>query len=82
MHAAASNGREDVVELLLQRPGINMNPRDKYLLTPFFLAVRNDLFEVVDLFLDCPTDVVEVDTMNQYGATAMHYCAKRGHVGA
>ena len=49
MHIASSNNFYDIVRSLVLVPGINVNPVDKFEMTPLHDAILNDHTEIVAL---------------------------------
>ncbi|XP_028307322.1 ankyrin repeat domain-containing protein 16 [Gouania willdenowi] len=75
LHTAAMHGREDVVEMLLERCGYSADSRDSCGVTPFMDAVRNGHISVARLLLEkhqaSPTaaDVLGAQPVHQAAVT-------------
>ncbi|MDR2807028.1 MAG: ankyrin repeat domain-containing protein [Puniceicoccales bacterium] len=67
---AVSNGCADIVDLLLQYSGIEINVQNKDGDTPLHLAMRNSISQIVELLLQRPG--INVNILNKDGDTPLH----------
>ncbi|ETV76764.1 hypothetical protein, variant [Aphanomyces astaci] len=80
LYIAASQGRTQIVELLLQRACYPVNqPSRNYAYTALHGAARGGYINVVKLLLDQPG--IDINFLNDDGQTAFHEAAKEGHDG-
>lgn len=79
MHAAASNGRGDVVAYLIDNdsPLLNLNRRDGLGMTALHHAALQGHAEALDRLLDAGASV---DVADRQGETPLHEAAKGGHL--
>ena len=76
MHLAAVHGHQEVVALLLQQPGIELNPKTQDRgETPLHLAADDGRQEVVVLLLQQPG--IDTNAADLQGSTALHTAAYR-----
>jgi ankyrin repeat protein len=73
---AAKNGHENVVQLLLQIPGIDVNLRCKSGMNPLLLATRRSQWNVVDLLLKEKT--TDVNIRDESGWTSLMIASRKG----
>jgi ankyrin repeat protein len=75
---ASERGFDGLVGLLLERDGMELNPKGADGLTPLFLAVRNRHREVVELLLE--KEGVDVNFKDsQYSQTPLSWAAENGY---
>jgi ankyrin repeat protein len=67
---AAENGKEAVVQLLLEHK-VEIGARDNDGETPLHMAAKNGNEAVAQLLLEHKTNI---DAKNTYGQTALHLC--------
>ena len=70
LHVAAENDHEDVVKLLLQQPGIDVNVRDSDGRTALHYTAYNTRGSVAAILLQHPS--VDVKATDNKGQTALH----------
>jgi len=68
------DGRIEVVRLLLEWEGINIDAEDSEGLTPLHYSVQNRHWEIVELLLKKgkPFATLNINTVNRYGKTPLH----------
>ncbi|CAK9269516.1 unnamed protein product [Sphagnum jensenii] len=84
LHFAVMDGRMEVVRLLLQWEGINIDAVDSAGLTPLYYSVQNGHWEMVDLFLKKGKPFATLDSDRNCGVfqDLLLFATKRGHVEA
>ena len=76
LHIAALSGHQEMVSLLLQQPGIELNPKTQNKGTPLHLAAFHGRQEVVALLLQQPG--IDTNAANEDGWTVLHVAAYNG----
>ena len=78
---ACENGHKDVVKLLLNYsgPNIELNARDEYGRSALMVACFNGHKDVVQLLLDHPNQNIEVNATTNFGFTAFMLACWNGH---
>jgi ankyrin repeat protein len=75
---ASERGFDDLVGLLVEREGIELNPKGSDGLSPLFLAVRNRHTEVVKLLVE--KEGVDLNFQEpRYGQTPLSWAAENGY---
>ncbi|RYP74214.1 hypothetical protein DL771_003147 [Monosporascus sp. 5C6A] len=84
LSTAASNGHTDLVELLLDEDGIQLDEKDDRDRTPLFLAASNGHAEVVELLLEHatgPAPKVNVNQQSKDTSTPLKAALTNDHAG-
>lgn len=79
LHIAARNGDIDICRLLLSRPTIDVNVKNKWKSTPLMIAAGSGNLDIVELLLRHPRTQVDLQA-EYYGRTALIEAALKGHV--
>jgi signal recognition particle subunit SEC65 len=74
---AARNGHSEIVKLLLEKDGIDVNSMDNYGRTPLSRAAENGHLDVVKLLLD--KDSVDVDSKDSGRRTPLSWAVQNRH---
>ncbi len=74
---ASAKGHDEIVRMLLNN-GANANVADVYGWTPLMRAVYENRFAAVAVFME--NDAVELDAVDETGATALHHAAAEGRL--
>jgi ankyrin repeat protein len=74
---AAREGHSEVVKMLLEKDGVDMNKANSRGYTPLSLAARSGHTEIVKLLLE--KDGVDVNKADSFGGTALSFAARGGH---
>ncbi|KAH9573145.1 hypothetical protein CY35_02G189700 [Sphagnum magellanicum] len=75
LHFAVMDGRMEVVRLLLEREGINIDPVDSAGLTPLQYSVQNGHWEIVEFLLKKgkPFTTLNIHAVDSAGRTPLHF---------
>ena len=74
---ACEKGHEEVVRVLVEEGGADVNKADKNGKTPCYIAAQKGHVDVIRLLVDL---VADIDKPNKYGWTPCHIAALNGHV--
>jgi serine/threonine-protein phosphatase 6 regulatory ankyrin repeat subunit B len=82
LHFAVVDGRMEVVRLLLEREGINIDPVDSAGLTPLQYSVQNGHWEIVELLLKKgkPFATLNINAVDSAGRTPLHFAVMNGRM--
>lgn len=79
LHIAARTGNIAVCRLLLSRPTIDVNVKNRWKSTPLMIAAGSGNLDVVELLLRHPRTQVDLQA-EYYGRTALIEAALKGHM--
>ena len=80
LHVAAAAGRRKLVEELILQHGASVAPRDRMGRTPLVCAAEQTSETVCETLVEHGGGVVDVNSADVSGATALHVAARLGHV--
>ncbi|KAF1997425.1 ankyrin, partial [Amniculicola lignicola CBS 123094] len=78
LYVAARQGSVEVVKMLLQRPGLDVNAADRWGRTPLLAAIRNGHQDVIVLLMLHP-NTTDVDRPDKDGYTPLAEAIRSGH---
>ncbi|TMW60738.1 hypothetical protein Poli38472_000780 [Pythium oligandrum] len=78
LHYAAFYGHLEVVQVLVER-GVPLDIPDKYGRLAHCSAAINGHLDVVTYLLEeCPTNPIDINSIDEYGSTCLHWAASKG----